>query len=99
RRIAAVADRSLCPAILQTAILPLSLGLLGASALVIAQVAVSSWTTAGLAAGTALLTLWFRLNPLWIFAAAVFLGLLGPFETPVAGPQAQPVRPVASADS
>jgi chromate transporter len=63
--------------IVQAAMVPLSLGLIAASALVIAQVAASSWAAAGVTAGTALLTYMFRVNPIWIFLAAALLGLLG----------------------
>ena len=63
--------------IMQAAMVPLSLGLIGASALVITQVVASSWAAAGLAAGTALLTYWVRMNPIWILLAAALLGLFG----------------------
>jgi chromate transporter len=63
--------------IVQAAMLPLSLGLIAASALVIAQVVASSWTAAGLTAGTALLTYLLQVNPIWIFLAAALLGLVG----------------------
>jgi chromate transporter len=63
--------------IMQAAMVPLSLGLIGASALVITQVVASSWAAAGLTAGTALLTYWVRMNPIWILLAAALLGLFG----------------------
>jgi chromate transporter len=64
-------------AVIQAGMVPLSLGLIGASALVITQVAAQSWIAAGLTAATALITYKFHLNPLWIFAAAALLGLFG----------------------
>ena len=63
--------------IIQAAMVPLSLGLIAASAFVIAQVAAPNWRSAGLIAGTGLLTYWLRLNPLWIFLAAALLGAFG----------------------
>ena len=56
---------------------PLSLGLIGASALIITQVAAHTWVAAGLTAATALITYRWQLNPLWMFAVAAVLGLVG----------------------
>jgi chromate transporter len=64
-------------AIIQAAMVPLSLGLIGASTFLIAQVALSNWAAAGLMVGTASLTYWTRINPLWVFFAAALLGLFG----------------------
>ncbi|MEA2905788.1 MAG: chromate transporter [Alphaproteobacteria bacterium] len=61
----------------QAGMVPVSLGLIGASALVIAAVAAQSWVPMALTAATAAITYQVRLNPLWIFAAAGLLGLLG----------------------
>ena len=63
--------------IIQAALVPVSLGLIGASALVVAGVAGQSWQTVALMLVTAAITYKFRLNPLWIFAAAALLGLAG----------------------
>jgi len=63
--------------IIQAALVPVSLGLLGASTLVIARVAGQSWQTVALMLVTAALSYRLRLNPLWIFAAAALLGLAG----------------------
>jgi chromate transporter len=63
--------------VIQAGMVPLSLGLIAASALVITQVAAQTWIAGGLVAATALVTYQWRLNPLWIFAAAAVLGLLG----------------------
>jgi chromate transporter len=63
--------------IIQAALVPVSLGLIGASALVVARVAGQSWQTLALMLGTAAVTYKLRLNPLWIFAAAALLGLAG----------------------
>src|SRR3954453_19531685 len=63
--------------IIQAGLIPISLGLLGASTLVIARVAGQSWQTVALMLLTAAVTYWLRLNPLWIFAIAAVLGLVG----------------------
>ena len=63
--------------IIQAALVPISLGLLGASTLVIAQLAGHSWHTVALMLATAAVSYRLRLNPLWIFAAAALLGLVG----------------------
>lgn len=64
-------------AIIQAALVPVSLGLIGASALVIGRVAGQSWQTAALMLATAGITYRLRLNPLWLFAVAALLGLAG----------------------
>jgi chromate transporter len=63
--------------IIQSGMVPLSLGLIAASALVITQVAAKTWVAGGLTAATALITYKWQLNPLWLFAAAALLGLVG----------------------
>jgi chromate transporter len=65
--------------IIQAALVPVSLGLIGASALVVARVAGQSWQTVALMLVTAAITYKLRLNPLWIFAAAALLGFAGAF--------------------
>jgi chromate transporter len=54
-----------------------SIGLLAASALVVARAASTSWISIGLTLATAAISYRFTLNPLWIFAAAALLGLAG----------------------
>jgi chromate transporter len=63
--------------IIQAGLVPISLGLLGASTLVIARVAGQSWQTVALMLLTAAVSYRLRLNPLWIFAIAAVLGLAG----------------------
>jgi chromate transporter len=63
--------------IIQAGLVPISLGLLGASTLVIARVAGQSWQTVALMLLTAAVSYRLRLNPLWIFAVAAVLGLAG----------------------
>jgi chromate transporter len=63
--------------IIQAGVVPVSLGLIAASALVIARVAAQHWVAVAMTVVTAAVTYKFRLNPLWIFAAAALLGLAG----------------------
>jgi len=62
---------------IQAGLLPISIGLIGASAFVVASVALHNLVAVAITLGTALLTYMTRLNPLWIFAAAAILGLSG----------------------
>jgi chromate transporter len=62
---------------IQDALVPISIGLIGSSALVVTRAAAQSWIAVTITAVTALVTYRMRLNPLWIFAAAALLGLGG----------------------
>ncbi|HEY3643479.1 MAG TPA: chromate transporter [Xanthobacteraceae bacterium] len=62
---------------IQAALVPISIGLIGASAAVIARAAAQSWVAVAVTAITALVTFTIRIDPLWIFAAAALLGLAG----------------------
>jgi chromate transporter len=62
--------------IVQAGVVPVSLGLIGASALVIVRVAAQHWVPIAIAVVTCVVTYTVRLNPLWIFAAAALLGLV-----------------------
>lgn len=63
--------------IVQAALVPVSMGLLAASALLITQATARSWVAVALTAVTALVGFYTRLNPLWLFAAGGVLGLFG----------------------
>jgi chromate transporter len=63
--------------VIQAGVVPVSLGLIAASALVIAQVAAQHWVAVAVIVVTFAVTYRLRLNPLWIFAAAALLGLAG----------------------
>jgi chromate transporter len=63
--------------VIQAGLFPISIGLIFASAFVIAWATAQNWAAVALAAGTAVATYITRLNPLWIFAAAALLGLMG----------------------
>ena len=62
---------------IQAGLVPVSLGLIGASAFVLARSADHTIYAAFITAATALLAFATRMNPLWIFAAGGVLGLTG----------------------
>jgi len=62
---------------IQAGLLPISIGLIGASAFVVASIALHNLVAVTIMLGTAIVTYMTRLNPLWIFAAAAILGLIG----------------------
>lgn len=64
-------------AAIQAGLVPVSLGLFAASALVVAWAADTSAVAFGITAATAGIGYATRLNPLWIFALAGMLGLTG----------------------
>ena len=64
-------------AAIQAGMTPISIGLIGATALVVTRAAAQSWVTAAVTVLTAAITYKLRLNPLWIFAGAALLGLSG----------------------
>ena len=63
--------------VIEAALAPLSLGLVAASAYVVTRSAGNSLGAIGVTAVTAAVALATRINPLWFFAAAGFLGLAG----------------------
>ena len=63
--------------VIQNGLVPVSIGLIAASALVIARVADESWTHIAITAATFCLAYWTRWNPLWMFTAAGLLGIAG----------------------
>lgn len=65
------------PAIIQAALVPLSIGLMGASALILARTSDLSWTAALLTIVAAALAFATKLNPFWILAAGGLLGFAG----------------------
>jgi chromate transporter len=69
--------RSRWPAIIQAALVPLSIGLMGASGLIVALASDRTWTAALVTAVAAVLAFATRLNPLWILLAGGCLGFAG----------------------
>ena len=65
------------PAIIQAALVPLSIGLMGASGLVLALTSDRSWAAALVTAVSAVLVFATRLNPLWLLLAGGCLGFAG----------------------
>jgi chromate transporter len=62
---------------MQTGLVPVSIGLIAASAYVITGAAVHTWLAGVIALATAALTFFTRLSPLWLFVAAAIAGLTG----------------------
>ena len=65
------------PAIIQAALVPLSIGLMGASGLVLALTSDRSWAAALVTAVSAVLAFATRLNPFWLLLAGGCLGFAG----------------------
>ena len=63
--------------IVQAGLVPISTGLIAASALVIARAADHTWAAVALTAATAAAGYFTRFNPLWLFALAAVLGYAG----------------------
>jgi len=70
-------DRSPWPALIQTALVPLSIGLMAASGLILAIAADGTIAAAGLTIAAAVVAAVTRLNPVWLLVAGGVLGLLG----------------------
>lgn len=62
---------------IQRGLIPVSIGLLGASALIVARAASTGWMAIALTAVSAVVAYKLAVNPLWIFAIAGVLGLVG----------------------
>jgi chromate transporter len=62
---------------IQAGMAPISIGLIGATAVVVTRATAQSWAAIAITVVTAALTYKLRLNPLWIFAGAALLGLSG----------------------
>jgi chromate transporter len=65
------------PAIIQAALVPLSIGLMAASALVVAQAADTNWVAVIVTLAVAAAAFATRLNPLWLLLAGGLLGFAG----------------------
>jgi chromate transporter len=70
-------SRSPWPAIIQAALVPLSIGLMSASGLILAITADRSWTAVVVTAVAAVLAFATRLNPFWLLVAGGCLGFAG----------------------
>ncbi|WJR76944.1 chromate transporter [Bradyrhizobium sp. NP1] len=76
-RLLARARGSRWPAIIQAALVPLSIGLMGASALILARTTDRSLMAALVTTGAAVLAFATRLNPFWMLLAGGLLGFAG----------------------
>ena len=65
------------PAIIQAALVPLSIGLMGASGLILALTSDRSWVAALITVVAAVLAFATRLNPFWLLLAGGALGFAG----------------------
>ena len=63
--------------VIQAGLIPVSVGLIAASALILAQTADRTWMAVVVTAATAAVGYFTRLNPLWMFALAAVLGYVG----------------------
>jgi chromate transporter len=76
-RLLARSSHSRWPAIIQAALVPLSIGLMGASGLILAVASDRSWVAGLITASAAALAFATRLNPLWILLAGGAFGFAG----------------------
>ena len=65
------------PAIIQAALVPLSIGLMGASGLILALTSDRTWVAGLITATAAVLAFATRLNPVWLLLAGGVLGFAG----------------------
>jgi chromate transporter len=70
-------SQSRWPAIIQAALVPLSIGLMGASGLILALTSDRTWTAGLVTATAAVLAFATRLNRLWMLLAGGCLGFAG----------------------
>jgi chromate transporter len=76
-RLLTKSSHSRWPAIIRAALVPLSIGLMGASGLILALTSDRTWGAALITAASALLAFATRLNPLWMLLAGGCLGFAG----------------------
>jgi chromate transporter len=70
-------SQSRWPAIIQAALVPLSIGLMAASGLILARTSDQSWIAALITVVAAALAFATRLNPIWMLVAGGILGFTG----------------------
>jgi chromate transporter len=76
-RLLARSSHSRWPALIQAALVPLSVGLMAASALILARTSDQSWVAALITVAAAALAVATRLNPLWMLLGGGILGFAG----------------------
>jgi chromate transporter len=62
---------------IQAGLVPVSIGLVGASAYVLALAADTNWVAAAITIATVVAGYFTKINPLWVFAAAALIGVMG----------------------
>ncbi len=63
--------------VVQAGLVPISVGLVGASAIVLTQAADHTWFAVAITVATAAMAYWTRWNPLWLIGLAGLAGLTG----------------------
>jgi len=76
-RVLTRSSHSRWPAIIQAALVPLSIGLMGASGYILARASDHTWVAAAVTGGAAVLASATRLNPFWMLLAGGCLGFTG----------------------
>jgi chromate transporter len=76
-RILTKSSHSRWPAIIQSALVPLSIGLMGASGFILARASDHTWVAALVTIGAAVLASATKLNPFWMLLAGGCLGFTG----------------------
>jgi chromate transporter len=76
-RLLARSSHSRWPAMIHAALVPLSIGLMGASGLILALASDRTWAAGVITATSAVLAFATRLNPLWMLLAGGCLGFAG----------------------
>ena len=76
-RILTKSSHSRWPAIIQSALVPLSIGLMGASGFILARASDHTWVAAAVTIGAAVLAATTKLNPFWMLLAGGCLGFIG----------------------
>ena len=76
-RILTKSSHSRWPAIIQAALVPLSIGLMGASGFILARASDHTWVAALFTIGVAVLAAATKLNPFWLLLAGGCLGFAG----------------------
>ena len=76
-RILTKSSHSRWPAIIQSALVPLSIGLMGASGFIRARASDHTWVAAAVTIGAAVLAATTKLNPFWMLLAGGCLGFIG----------------------
>jgi chromate transporter len=76
-RLLARSRHSRWPALIQAALVPLSIGLMAASGLILARTSDQSWVAALVTVAAAVLAFATRLNPFWMLLAGGILGFAG----------------------